>query len=138
MPYYPSPSITSIPLLSLFLSVEWLKLRSALTTIPVSQPMTSNPQSKPYRIISVITKIPEIRHFSFFIYLFLTANRPSPHAYQMRTYPHKIISVMLYALPCHKILIISNSTNSMPLDIVLKNQLNIVAYQHNLPKPIIY
>ena len=47
-------------------------------------------------------------------------------------------SVMLYALPCHKILIISNSTNSMPLDIVLKNQLNIVAYQHNLPKPIIY
>ena len=24
------------------------------------------------------------------------------------------------------------------LDIVLKNQLNIVAYQHNLPKPIIY
>ncbi|WP_418852219.1 hypothetical protein, partial [Ruminococcus sp.] len=42
-------SVTSIPLPSLSLSVEWLKLRSALTTILVPQPLTSNPQPKPYR-----------------------------------------------------------------------------------------
>ena len=42
-----------------------------------------------------------------------------------------------YALSCQKISI-SNSTNSMLPDIVLKNQLNIVVYQHNLPKMIMY
>ena len=35
-------------------SIEWLKLRSALTTIPVPQPTTSNPQSKPYRYFPLI------------------------------------------------------------------------------------
>ena len=40
---------SSIQLPSLPLSIEWLKLRSVLTTIPVPQPMTSNPQPKPYR-----------------------------------------------------------------------------------------
>lgn len=40
----------SIPLPSLPLNIEWLKLRSALITIPVPQPMTSNPQPNPYRI----------------------------------------------------------------------------------------
>ena len=39
----------SISLPSLLLSIEWLKLRSALTIIPAPQPMTSNPQPKPYR-----------------------------------------------------------------------------------------
>ena len=46
---YLPPSISSIPLPSLPLSIEWLKLRSALATIPVPQPLTSNPQPKPYR-----------------------------------------------------------------------------------------
>ena len=39
----------SIPLPSLPLSIEWLKLRSALTTILMPQPLTFNPQPKPYR-----------------------------------------------------------------------------------------
>jgi len=46
--------MSSIPLPSLPLSIEWLELRSALTTISVPQPMTSNPQPKPYRIFPVI------------------------------------------------------------------------------------
>lgn len=31
-------------------SIEWSELRSALTTILVPQPLTSNPKPKPYRI----------------------------------------------------------------------------------------
>lgn len=50
LPHSISPFPISIPLSSLFLSVEWLELRSALTTISVPQPTTSNPQPKPYRI----------------------------------------------------------------------------------------
>ena len=99
----------AIPLPTLPLGIEWLKLRSALTTILVPQPLTSNLQPKPYRYSPVLnfspvrpksryvsiqenrafrkasyddtnlTKSPEIRHFLAFIYLFLTANRPSPH-----------------------------------------------------------
>ena len=42
--------MSSIPLPSLSLNIEWLKLRSALIAIPVPQPLTSNPQPKPYRI----------------------------------------------------------------------------------------
>ena len=45
----PKILLLSIPLPSLPLSIEWLKLRSFLTTIPVPQHMTSNPQPKPYR-----------------------------------------------------------------------------------------
>lgn len=105
----------SIPLPSLLLSIEWLKLRSALTIIPVPQPMTSNPQPNPYCIFSAIyffsnqtekwicfhtrkpsfpqgssddahlAKSPEIRHFSAFIYLFLTANIPSQRYYLFPT-----------------------------------------------------
>ena len=105
----------SIPLPSLLLSIEWLKLRSALTIIPVPQPMTSNPQPNPYCIFSVIyffsnqtekwicfhtrkpsfpqgssddahlAKSPEIRHFSAFIYLFLTANIPTQRYYRFPT-----------------------------------------------------
>ena len=41
--------MSSIPLPSLSLNIEWLKLRSALIAIPVPQPLTSNPQPKPYR-----------------------------------------------------------------------------------------
>lgn len=52
--WYLSPFISFIPLPSLPLSIEWLKLRSALTTIPVPQPMTSNPQPQPYRIFPII------------------------------------------------------------------------------------
>lgn len=44
----------SIPLPSLPHSIEWLELRSALTTILVPQPTTSNPQPKPYRIFPTI------------------------------------------------------------------------------------
>lgn len=33
-------------------SIEWLKLRSALITILVSQPLTSNPQPKPLPLFS--------------------------------------------------------------------------------------
>ena len=86
------------------------KLRSDLTTIPVPQPLTSNPQPNPTAILLLLnfpparpksryvpiqenrafrkasyddtnlTKSPEIRHFLAFIYLSLTANRPSPRA----------------------------------------------------------
>ena len=110
----------SIPLPSLLLSIEWLKLRSALTIIPVPQPMTSNPQPNPYCIFSAIyffsnqtekwicfhtrkpsfpqgssddahlAKSPEIRHFSAFIYLFLTANIPSPRLFQ---FPREVLSL---------------------------------------------
>ena len=45
----PKTSSSSIPLPSLPLSIEWLELRSALTTILVPQPLTSNPQPTPYR-----------------------------------------------------------------------------------------
>ena len=48
----------SIPLPSLLLSIEWLKLRSALTTILVTQPLTSNPQPKPYRYSPVLNFSP--------------------------------------------------------------------------------
>ena len=104
---YLPPSISSIPLPSLPLSIEWLKLRSALATIPVPQPLTSihslnptailrllnfSPVRPKSRYVSIqenrafrkasyddtnLTKSPEIRHFLAFIYLFLTANRPS-------------------------------------------------------------
>lgn len=114
-----SPSLTSIPLPSLPLSIELLKLRSALTTILVPQPLTSNPQPKPYRYSPVLnfspvrpksryvsiqenrafrkasyddtnlTKSPEIRHFLAFIYLSLTANRPS-HLYSRCPNPRLI------------------------------------------------
>lgn len=50
--------LLSIPLPSLPLSIEWLKLRSFLTTIPVPQPTTSNPQPKPYRIFRSSTFSP--------------------------------------------------------------------------------
>ena len=99
----------AIPLPSLPHSIEWLKLRSVLTTIPVPQPMTSNPQPKPYRYSPILnfspvrpksryvsiqenrafrkasyddtnlTKSPEIRHFSAFIYLFSTEGKLSQH-----------------------------------------------------------
>ena len=49
--------LTSIPLPSPLLSIEWLKLRSALTTISVPQPMTPNPQRKPYHSFSGPLKI---------------------------------------------------------------------------------
>ena len=104
-------------------TMPWLKLRSALTTISVPQLMTSNPQPKPYRIFSAIhffsgqtkkqicfptrkpsfpqdfsdntslAKNPEIRHFSALIYLFLTASTPSRREYQIKTYPHKITEI---------------------------------------------
>ena len=55
----------SIPLPSLPLNIEWLKLRSALITIPVPQPMTSNPQPKPYdRFYSRYVSIKNNRAFS--------------------------------------------------------------------------
>lgn len=99
--------LSSIPLPSLPLSIEWLKLRSALTTILVPQPLLSNPQPKPYHYSPAIqflsnqtekqicfhiiklsfsqdssddahlAKSPEIRHFLALIYLSLAANRPS-------------------------------------------------------------
>ena len=50
--------MSSIPLPNLPLSIEWLKLRSSLTTSPVSQSMTSNPQPKPYRIFRSSTFSP--------------------------------------------------------------------------------
>lgn len=40
------------------ISIEWLKLRSALTTILVTQPLTSNPQPKPYRYSPVLNFSP--------------------------------------------------------------------------------
>lgn len=106
--YLPS-SITSIPLPSLPLSVEWLELRSVLTTILVPQPLTSNPQPKLYRYSpgtksyssqtekqicfhirkasfsqgfsddAHLSRSPEISHFGAPIYLSLTSNRPSPY-----------------------------------------------------------
>ena len=105
-----SPSLTSIPLPSLPLSIELLKLRSALTTILVPQPLTSNPQPKPYRYSPVLnfspvrpksryvsiqenrafrkasyddtnlTKSPEIRRFLALDFIFLTSRLPS-HLY---------------------------------------------------------
>lgn len=92
-------------------------MRSALTTILVPQPLTSNPQPKPYRYSPVtqilynqtqkqicfhtikpnfpqgflrdtnLTKSPEIRHFSALDFISLTANRPSPHEPYAGTYP---------------------------------------------------
>jgi len=41
--------LSSIPLPSMPLSIEWLELRSILATILVPQPLISNPQPKPYR-----------------------------------------------------------------------------------------
>lgn len=103
--------LASIPLPNLPLSIKWPKLRSALAAIPVPQHTTSNLQPKHYRYFQAIhffsgqtkkqmcfhtrkpsfpqgfpddtnlTKSPEIRHFSAFIYLFLTANIPSQHVY---------------------------------------------------------
>ena len=114
--------LSSIPLPSLPRSIEWLKLRSALTTNLVPQPLTSNPQPKPYRYspatqflsnqtksryVSIqenrafrkasyddanLTKSPEIRRFSAFIYLSLTANTQSPHVPYSQTDPQPHIS----------------------------------------------
>ena len=49
--------LLSIPLPSLPLSIEWLELRSVLLSISLPQPMTSNPQRKPYHSFSGPLKI---------------------------------------------------------------------------------
>ena len=107
--------LLSIPLPSLSFSIDWLKLRSALTTIPVSQPLTSNPQPKPYRYSPVLnfspvrpksryvsiqenrafrkasyddtnlTKSPEIRRFLALDFISLTANRHTHNAHYDKT-----------------------------------------------------
>ena len=79
--------MSSIPLPSLPLSIEWLKLRLALTTIPVPQPMTSNPQPKPYRIFSAI-------YFSLIRpksrYIFIQENRTFRKAFLMMSASQKV------------------------------------------------
>lgn len=102
--------LSSIPLPSLPLNIEWLKLRSTLTTIPVPQPMTSNPQPEPYRNSPIshffsghtkkqicfptrkpsfsqgfsddadLAKSPEMRHSLILIYLSLTTGRCTLYA----------------------------------------------------------
>lgn len=110
-------------------SIEWLKLWLSLTTIPMPQPMTSNPQPKTYNIFLTIhffslvrlisryvsiqesrafrkaslmmltkQKNPEMRYFSSFIYLFLTANTPSPREYKFKSYPHIITKILAISI----------------------------------------
>ena len=133
LPHSISPFPISIPLSSLFLSVEWLELRSALTTISVPQPTTSNPQPKPYRIfrsstfssvrlksryVSIqknrafhkaslmmlyLAKSPEIRRFLALIYLSLTSRLPSPRALFLGTY-RKVLLLWFYSRLTRKFL----------------------------------
>ena len=48
-------------------SIEWLKLRLSLTTIPMPQPMTSNPQPKTYNIFLTIHFFSPVRLISRYV-----------------------------------------------------------------------
>lgn len=132
--------LLSIPLPSLSFSIEWLKLRSALTTIPVSQPLTSNPQPKPYRYSPVLnfspvrpksryvsiqenrafrkasyddtnlTKSPEIRRFLALDFIFLTSRLPSQHALR------RLNCSLFYSLVCENMSNVSSVCGNISMD----------------------